>query len=164
MIGFGGKEQLLDKAKTIRKASDEAKIIIAWDGEVSDQLVKSANDEGFIRLKLPGACEPETFILNSLNTSGGKEYLKQEYDLSGSEMDTLFAEAAAAQDPHDIPFIICSNLNIAIDEFSPIVKHVAVQEKAQLAFLQEKISNIANMTTTEYTAYVMRSAETAALA
>lgn len=154
VIGFGGKEQLLDKAKTIRKASDEAKVMIVWDGEVSDKFTKGALDAGFVGLRLPGACEPENFILNALSTGNGKAYLQQEYDLSGSEMDTLFAEAHAAQDAHDIPFIICSNLNISIEEFSPIVKHVAVQEKDQLAFLQEAIAKIANMSSSEYLAYV----------
>ncbi len=32
-------------------------------------------------------------------TSEGREYLKQEYGLSGSEIETLVAEASAAQDP-----------------------------------------------------------------
>lgn len=159
VIGFGGKEQLLEKARTVRKASQDAKIIIVWDGEVSDKILNEARNDGFVALKLPGECEPETFILNALRTPAGRKYLEDDFGLSSVEVKQLLEEADAEQDVHDIPYSICSNLNIKIEEFGALIRYVSTQEKADLAFIPEMISLISNMSPTDYEAFAKASIE-----
>jgi len=154
VVGFGGKEQLLEKARTISKASNDAKIMIVWDGEVSDKLVAMANKDGFLGLRLPGFCEPEQFILKSLSRPDGRQFLEDEYGLNGAEIEDLLNASKALQDVHDIPFTICERLGISLGEFNAIIKHVAIQEKSDLSFLSETVARVANMNIQEYVAYV----------
>ncbi len=113
VIAFGGKSELLDKAKTIRSFNHTAKIVVVWDGEVSSSVIEDAEKEGFIATQLPGGIEPEAYITEKLKTSIGKVFLEKHYNLEKSEISSLLDELEACEDAHDIPYVIDNHIGLS---------------------------------------------------
>lgn len=112
VVGFGGKDQLIEKAETIKKYNSDARIIIAWDGEVSESLLTEATEKGFIGCRLPGNSEPEYYLISKLRTECGGEFLKSEYELSESELFELNQIFDSLSDPHDFPYVLADKLEM----------------------------------------------------
>ena len=77
VVGFGGKDQLIDKAETVKKYAPTARIIIVWDGEVPERYIQEAKQKGFIGCRLPGKEEPENYLVSKFHLNKHyKEYEK----------------------------------------------------------------------------------------
>lgn len=120
IVGFGGKDQLIEKAETIQKYAPNAKIVIAWDGEVPDGYITEANEKGFIGCRLPGNEEPENYLISKLKTKEGRDFLKDQYDLSCGELHSLMQALDAIADPHDFPYVLADKLAMTGQESSVI--------------------------------------------
>lgn len=124
VVGFGGKDQLIEKAETIKTYAPNAKIIIAWDGEVPDEYLQNAKKKGFVGCRLPGNLEPESYLISKLKTTEGKNYLKNEYDLENGELNSLVQNISVLNDPHDLPFTLANHLESQGSE-DAIIKNIA---------------------------------------
>lgn len=150
VVGFGGKEQLIDRAKWLSKAIPDAKILIVWDGEVSDKFLSEAARAGFLGARLPGGCEPEEFVLATLLDSDGKKWLAQSYGVTDAEISKLEASCTALQDIHDIPYEICKCLTVSESEIAAIVRYAVNARTDVLADLVAKIDSITSMSKVEF--------------
>lgn len=120
VVGFGGKDQLIDRAETIKKYDPNAKIVIAWDGEVTEKYLQQANELGFIGCRLPGEEEPENYLISKLLTTKGQDFLKVQYDLSSGELHSLMQAIKAINDPHDFKSVLADRLEMGENEESVI--------------------------------------------
>jgi hypothetical protein len=162
VVGFGGKEQLVERAKFLAKAVPDAKIMIAWDGEVDVKLLKDAQEAGFLGVLLPGECEPEQFVLEALISDEGKEWLVKNYRISAGEFESLKAATSSTTDVHDLPYVICTHLRISSEnELMPLVRQAVNMREKELSFLVEHIDNIASLSRSDFDAYLAASGETA---
>ncbi len=117
---YGGKDELIKKAEVIRKHSPSQKIAIVWDGAVPVSFIEEANKQEFIGCKLPGNDEPEIYFVTKLKTDAGKSFLKERYKLTDPELNELCDRLVSASDPHDIPYLLASCLNMNGQEDSII--------------------------------------------
>lgn len=120
VVGFGGKDQLIEKAETIRKYAPDAKIIIAWDGEVPKKYIQDAKEKGFTGCRLPGNNEPENYLVSKLKTKVGKDFLMVQYDLTPGELHSLMEALDAITDPHDFKYVLADKLEMGGYEDSVI--------------------------------------------
>lgn len=150
VVGFGGKEQLIDRAKLLSKALPDAKILIVWDGEVDAKMLRDAAQAGFLGIRLPGNCEPEQFVLSALLDPEGKQWLVDNYGVTTSEITSLEASCLAIQDVHDIPYGICSHLTVPDSEIASLVRYAVNARKAELSELLARIDCVAAMSKSEF--------------
>jgi energy-coupling factor transporter ATP-binding protein EcfA2 len=116
IIGFGGKDQLIDKAEVIRKFAPNTKIIIVWDGAVPDSNITEAGKKGFVGCRLPGKLEPEEYLITKLTTSEGKSFLKEQYGLTKGEVHSTIESLQSISDIHDLPFVLAECLGMPSNE------------------------------------------------
>ena len=116
IIGYGGQDTLVEKAKTIRDASLCKNLVIIWDGDVAKKPLNQAKKESFEYLKLPGSGCPESYFLKKLKTDEGSCFLEKNYDLEDDEIDDLMGKLHAAADPHNIPYLISKHVKVSADE------------------------------------------------
>jgi hypothetical protein len=120
VVGFGGKDQLIDKAETVKKYAPTARIIIVWDGEVPERYIQEAKQKGFIGCRLPGKEEPENYLVSKLKTKIGKDFLRDQYELSQGELYSLMQSLDAVTDPHDYKYVLADKLEMKGNEDSVI--------------------------------------------
>lgn len=121
IVAFGGKDQLNERARDIRKFSPDMNLIIVWDGEVSQDYVSQAKDDGFFAAKLPGD-EPESYLLSKLSTSLGRKFLTEQYSLTEGELSSVLSSIECCLDDHDIFYELSKGLGI--DDKSSIIDSV----------------------------------------
>lgn len=146
VIGFGGKDELIEKAKTIKKFSPSETILIVWDGAADESYVEQAESNGFTGLRLPGNQEPEDYLISKLNTANGKAFLKKEFGLTASELHTLSGRINSLEDCHDLPFVLAECLKMPESEDSIIeaaARFVAANFADEFAELVTRINKVA---------------------
>jgi len=118
VVGFGGKDQLIDKALTIKEISNNTSVVIVWDGEVTDTYIKKAEENGFFACTLPGKLEPENYLISKLLTTEGEIFLSHNYNLSFAEVTTIFDDLKSISDPHDLFYILSNGVGLDGNEES----------------------------------------------
>lgn len=106
VVAYGGKDELIEKAKTVHQLHPKVPIVIVWDGAAEDKLIENSSANGFTGIKLPSDLEPEDYIFTKLKTSEGKAFLEQNYSLSSQEINVLLDELECLEDRHDLFYTI----------------------------------------------------------
>ena len=143
IIGYGGKDTLVEKAKTIRDASLCKNVVIIWDGDVGEKQLNKAKKESFEHMQLPGSGCPESYFLEKLETGKGRRFLKKEYLLEDDEIDQLIEELCAA-DPHDIPYLISQQIGTSSDDriTDDLASFVTQEFPNEFKFISKKVNKI----------------------
>lgn len=112
VVGFGGKDQLIEKAEVISKMAPQTKIVIVWDGAVPHDRVTEASKKGFIACRLPGNQEPEEFLIAKLCTQEGQSFMAEQYHLSKGELNATIDRLRSISDIHDLPYVLAESLGM----------------------------------------------------
>jgi hypothetical protein len=64
--------------------------------------------------------EPENYLISKLKIKAGKDFLKDQYDLSSGELHSLMQALDTITDPHDFPYTLADKLEMTGQENSVI--------------------------------------------
>lgn len=100
--GYGGKEELIKNAQTLRTADSSKKILIIWDGDARSEThyAERAKKEDFPFDYLPTDKSPEEYIIEKLDTEEGKDFLKDFVD--ENEVSSLIQKIKSDSNTHNV--------------------------------------------------------------
>ncbi len=144
--GYGSKTELIKQAKTIQKATN-TKVLIIWDGDVKDNLLKEIEELGINciqGIKLPGNGSPEKFILESLiEDESIKDLICREYGVEDADWIALKNKLSAIKDEHDVFYTLGEELSVdRLQVGKRICKLVCIEKKDCFSNVIQKIENL----------------------
>ena len=141
--GYGGKEELIKNAQTLRTADSSKKILIIWDGDARSEThyAEGAKKESFPFDYFPTDKSPEKYIIEKLDTEEGKGFLKEFVD--DNEVFSLIQKIKSDKNPHNVFHSICEKCDENEDDVKrKVICFVSKNNKEDFSDIIRKIEEI----------------------
>lgn len=149
---IGSDSQLVPQARFHLDAGFPGKVLLVWDGDVTDQQqsgwlgqLSAAEVPRVSVLRLPGPCAPETWLLESSLELDGPEGVAEHLSEELVTITGLLNEMKALPDPHDIPYELARRLSVSEPEALAALTAGARQAKPdEFTLLREAVLGVLN--------------------
>ena len=142
--GYGGKTELLGKAKFIKELTNK-NVLIVWDADVEDHLLTNAENGGFYAIKLPGTNSPDKHICDLIINDNLKEKIVDSFSIEDAEWQTIKNKISSLTDHHEVFYWLAMHLNQSEDSVTKEICKIYTRKlNADFLPLREKIHECIN--------------------
>lgn len=152
-IGLGSKSEILKAANYNRQIGDSRKLLVVWDGDVSDSEIQgyyntlniSEEDIPFTRLPGGGTSAPEKWLLQVLDNDEGYSKIGELLNIDNLCVRNCIQRANVAIDCHNIFYEIAEESGLDSKEIMfGLCQAACSLRRNELQDLKDKVENILN--------------------